>query len=75
MLVTASYAVAGLTCESCVTALKEEASLLPGVCLVVIDLVVDGESRMSLTASEVLATNTVGLAVNEAGFELSGLIV
>ena len=73
-LITSSYAVAGLECARCVSLLTEEVSLLPGVSMVVVDLVVAGESRMSVTGSEVLSPNTVGVAVAEAGFELVGLV-
>lgn len=69
---TRCYAVSGLSSVECVTTLTEEASALPGVRQVVVTLVVGGESRMSLTGTENLALETVGLAVDEAGFELLG---
>ena len=71
---TSSYAVAGVGCRDCVNALAREVSLLPGVYMVVIDVAPGGESRMSVTGSEVLRSATVGLAVAEAGFELIGRI-
>ena len=69
---TTSYAVVGVGCRHCVSALADEVSLLPGVYMVVVDVVPGGESRMSVTGSDVLRSATVGLAVAEAGFELVG---
>ena len=42
--------------------------------LMVIDPVVEGQSHVSVTGSEVLNLSTVGVAVAEAGFERVGLV-
>ena len=74
MFITTSFSVVGMSCDDCVASLTDEVSDLPGVQAVAIDLVADGESRISVTGTEVLDINTVGLAVDEAGFELVGIV-
>ena len=72
--ITTSFSVIGMSCDDCVLALTDEVSTLPGVQTATIDLVADGESRISVTGTEILDINTVGLAVDEAGFELVGIV-
>ena len=45
MSVSQQYAVHGMTCDHCVTAVTEEISALSGVIGVEVDLVVNGNSR------------------------------
>lgn len=70
---TATYAVAGMTCEHCVAAVTEELTALDGVQDVRVDLVTGGESRVAVTSTSPLAEGSVRAAVQEAGYELVGV--
>lgn len=69
----ATYAVAGMTCGHCVTAVTGEIAALDGVKAVEIDLVADGGSRVTVTSTAPLAAEAVRAAVQEAGYDLAGV--
>jgi len=68
---TASYWVTGMTCAHCVAAVTEEVGALAGVSTVVIDLVVGGTSRLTVTSAEPLPVESVRDAIDEAGYTLT----
>lgn len=49
---TVTYAVRGLTCGWCVAELMEQVQVLPGVQAVAVDLVVDGESPLTVRSGQ-----------------------
>jgi copper chaperone len=69
---TATYTVTGMTCEHCVSAVKQEVSKLSGVQNVSIDLAAGGESRVIVTSDAPLSDEDVRDAVDEAGYDLVG---
>ena len=68
---TKTYAVAGMTCGHCVSAVTEELTLLPGVRDVSVDLVADGTSSVHVVSASPLDDAQVRAAVDEAGYELA----
>jgi copper chaperone CopZ len=70
MTITHTYAVAGLTCGHCVSAVTSELSALPGVHDVSVDLVAAGTSRVHVVSDDPLEETRVREAVDEAGYEL-----
>lgn len=64
---TTTYHVAGLTCEHCVAAVREEFTGLPGVRDVEVDLDPEGISTLRVTADEPLLDEDVAAALGEAG--------
>lgn len=71
MSISQQYAVRGMTCDHCVIAVTEEISALEGVIAVDIELVVNGNSRVTVASEHLLDPNLVSAAVDEAGYELS----
>ena len=71
-MTTATYAVTGMTCGHCVSAVTEELSQLAGVQDVSVELVADGESRVHVTSEAPLDETAVREAVDEAGYTLVG---
>ena len=71
MSVSQQYAVRGMTCDHCVTAVTKEISALSGVIGVEVDLVVNGNSRVTVASEYPLDTNLVRVAVDEAGYEIT----
>ena len=71
MATTKTYAVSGMTCGHCVTAVTRELTQLPGVTGVSIDLVVGGTSNVHVVSDDALDDALVREAVDEAGYELS----
>jgi copper chaperone CopZ len=69
---TTTYAVTGMTCEHCVSAVTGELSKLPGVTGVTVDLVPGGASKVAVRATSPLDGRAVAEAVDEAGYELAG---
>jgi copper chaperone CopZ len=67
MSTVATYSVSGLTCDHCVHAVSSEIGELPGVSGVSIDLVVDGDSAVTVTSELPLAEQDIAAAVDEAG--------
>ncbi len=72
MSVVATYTVAGMTCEHCVAAVTGEIGAIPWVSAVDVDLMPDGDSRVTVTSDSDLALDDVRAAVDEAGYELTG---
>jgi copper chaperone len=68
---TSTYAVTGMTCGHCVSAVTEELTKLPGVREVSIDLVAGGTSAVRVTSETDLSDEQVREAVDEAGYELA----
>ena len=69
---TARYAVTGMTCGHCVSAVREEVSALAGVRGVDVDLVTGGASTVTVTSEAPLPEESVRAAVDEAGYVLTG---
>ncbi len=72
-MTTTTYTVSGMTCGHCVAAVSGEVSKLPGVRDVAIKLVPAGESFAVVTSEAPLPHETVREAVDEAGYELTGV--
>jgi copper chaperone len=70
---TTTYTVSGMTCGHCVSAVSDEVSRLPGVRDVVIELVPGGESSVTVTSEAPLPAQAVRDAVDEAGYEVTGV--
>jgi copper chaperone CopZ len=64
---TTTFAVTGMTCGHCVTAVTEELSALPGVTEVSVDLVAGGTSTVTLTSDTPIDLDRVAAALDEAG--------
>ena len=71
MSISQQYAVRGMTCDHCVVAVTEEISALEGVIGVDIELVVNGNSRVTVASEHPLDAHLVRAAVDEAGYEIS----
>jgi copper chaperone len=67
-----SFLVSGMTCDHCVTAVRDELSRLPGVSDVQVDLVPGAISTVIVTSDEPVAESAVQEAVDEAGYDLVG---
>jgi copper chaperone CopZ len=72
MSVTTQLAVTGMTCSHCVASVTEELSALPGVENVSIDLVVGGDSVVTVASEAPLVEDDVQAAITEAGYALVG---
>jgi len=68
-MATATYAINGMTCDHCVTAVSAELGQLPGVRDVRVDL---AAGTATVTSTEPLDADAVRDAVDEAGYELAG---
>jgi copper chaperone CopZ len=68
----AIYAVTGMTCGHCVSAVTDEVGALPGVEFVAVDLVAGGESAVTVTSAAGVDVEAVRAAVDEAGYVLVG---
>jgi copper chaperone len=66
-MTTATYTVAGMTCEHCVRAVTAEVSRLEGVTNVDVDL---ASGRVTVESDGPLAAADVAAAVDEAGYEV-----
>jgi copper chaperone len=62
-----TYAVTGLTCEHCVTAVSEELTRLGGVSAVSVELVPGGQSAVTVASDAPLPADVVAAALDEAG--------
>ena len=69
-MISTSYAVTGMTCGHCVSAVREEIGRLPAVRDVAVDLVVGGESAVRVTSDAAVDDEAVRAAVDEAGYRL-----
>jgi copper chaperone CopZ len=72
MTTASTYAVSGMTCGHCVSAVTEEIGKLAGVSEVKVDLVDGGTSTVHVTSAAQLDTAQVRAAVDEAGYDLAG---
>ncbi|MBA3339248.1 MAG: heavy-metal-associated domain-containing protein [Geodermatophilaceae bacterium] len=73
MTTSNDYTVTGMTCAHCVAAVSEEIGTLEGVMKVSVDLVEGGESTVHVTSETPLDPEQVRLAVDEAGYRLTGV--
>ena len=73
MSTTTTYTVSGMTCDHCVAAVTQEVSKLRGVTTVDINLVAGGESTVTVSSDSPLPEGDVRDAVDEAGYELTGV--
>jgi copper chaperone CopZ len=69
---TTTYAINGMTCGHCVSAVTTEIRTIPGVREVHVDLVAGGTSTAHVTSDTPLHDDTVRAAVDEAGYTLAG---
>lgn len=69
-MTTTTYAVTGMTCGHCVSAVTDELNRLDGVRTVDIDLVPDGTSTVHVSSAAPLDVARVRAAVDEAGYTL-----
>jgi copper chaperone CopZ len=67
---TTRYDVAGMTCEHCVRAVTTEVSALDGAQDVVVDL---AAGTVTVSSVEPLPLEALREAVDEAGYELTGV--
>jgi copper chaperone len=65
---TAMYAVEGMMCESCMTAVLENVHSLSGVTVATMDLVTGGQSPLIVTSGTKLEAGAVRDAVEHVGF-------
>jgi copper chaperone len=72
-MTSTTYTVSGMTCGHCVAAVIEEIGRLPGVEQVLVDLVAGGESPVTVTSESPLEEDAVREAVDEAGYQLTGV--
>jgi len=66
-MTTATYAIKGMTCSHCVSAVSAELGQLPGVSGVLVDL---ASGTATVTSAQPLEVQAVRDAVDEAGYEL-----
>ena len=62
-----TYTVTGMSCEHCVNAVTSQLGSLAGVAEVSVDLIPDGDSRVTVTSAGPLADSAVSEALDEAG--------
>jgi copper chaperone len=68
-MVTTRYAVKGMTCEHCVSAVSAEVGRIDGVSGVDVDL---ATGAVTVTSAATLDDSAVREAVDEAGYEVVG---
>ena len=66
-----TYHVLGMTCGHCVQAVTTGLTALPGVQAVEIDL---AAAQVTISSDGALATADVRRAIDEAGFDLAGVV-
>ena len=64
---TSTYAVTGMTCGHCASAVTSELKTLEGVTDVAVDLVAGGTSSVTVTSTQPLEETQVAAALDEAG--------
>ena len=69
MTTTFTYTVAGMSCDHCVRAVRDEVSNLEGVQDVSVDL---ASGALTVTSTQPLDESAVRAAVEEAGYEVLG---
>lgn len=65
---TATYTVTGMTCEHCVSSVREEIGEIAGVSDIDVDL---ASGAVTVTSEQPLDDTSVRTAVEEAGYQLS----
>lgn len=70
-MAAATYEVTGMTCEHCVNAVTGEVSKVAGVSDVSVDL---ESGRLTVTSEPPVGEDAVRAAVDEAGYELRGVV-
>jgi copper chaperone CopZ len=65
-----SYLVRGMTCDHCVTAVRDEVSKVYGVIDVQVELVPGAISTVVVSSEQPVAESNVREAVAEAGYEV-----
>ena len=70
---TLKIQVAGMTCWHCVSAVSAELSKLEGVSRADTALVPHRRSTVTLSSAGVLDRDAIGMAVENAGYELAGI--
>ena len=68
MTSTATFTVAGMTCEHCVESVSEEVLEIAGVTVVDVDL---PTGRLTVTSDQPVSEAEVASAVDEAGYRVS----
>jgi len=71
-MTTTTYAVTGMTCGHCVSAVTDELMSLDGVSAVDVDLHAGGTSPVTVSSAAPLDDTAVRAAVDEAGYALEG---
>jgi copper chaperone len=66
-MTTNTYAVTGMTCGHCASAVTSELKSLDGVSDVTVDLAAGGTSSVTVTSAQPLDESQVSAALNEAG--------
>jgi copper chaperone len=66
-MTTNTYAVTGMTCGHCASAVTSELKSLDGVTDVTVDLVAGGTSSVTVTSTQPLDQSQVSAALDEAG--------
>ncbi|WP_341242002.1 cation transporter [uncultured Nocardioides sp.] len=66
-MTTSTYAVTGMTCGHCASAVTSELKTLEGVTDVAVDLVAGGTSSVTVTSTRPLEETQVAAALDEAG--------
>ena len=69
-MIQQSYLVSGMTCDHCVTAVRDEIGHLPGVSDVQVELVPGAVSTVIVASEKPVAESSVREAVDEAGYEV-----
>ena len=72
-MTTTTYTVEGLTCGFCMAEVMERIHMLPGVTCVAVGLVPGGRSPLVVTSGSAMPVNEVYQAVENAGFDLTGI--
>ncbi len=67
----AAYRVRGLVCEACMADVMEKVRAVPGVSYVAVDLVAGGVSRLTVSSSVHVGTDTVRDAIRRSGFDFA----
>jgi copper chaperone CopZ len=67
---TTDFGVTGLTCNHCVMTVSRAAALVPGVTVVSVDLVANGQSTLHVESESVVDADALDKAIVDAGYEL-----
>jgi copper chaperone CopZ len=69
-MVEQSFLVTGMTCDHCVSAVRDEVTKVYGVIDVQVDLVPGAVSTVIVSSEQPVAESSVREAVDEAGYEV-----